>query len=140
MGYQESLITLNEASIKDLIYIIRGQRVMLNFDLACIYGYETKRFNEQIRNNIAKFDDDFMFRLTLQEWDSVLRSKKSTANNLAKRRCPPVINDRGLHGFAGRADIYSLKKSIFLKPAVKKRPKALRLASQMICLSLYNFA
>lgn len=98
MGYQESLITLNEAPIKDLICIIRGQRVMLDFDLACICGYETKRFNEQIRNNIAKFDDDFMFRLTLQEWDSVLRSKKSTANNLAKRRYPPyAFNEQGIY-------------------------------------------
>ena len=55
---------LNYETIDSLIYEIRGLKVMLDFDLARIYGYETKRFNEQVKNNIEKFDNDFMFRLT----------------------------------------------------------------------------
>lgn len=47
---------------------------MLDFELAEIYGYETKRFNEQVKNNIEKFDDDFRFQLTKEEWEN-LRSK-----------------------------------------------------------------
>ena len=72
---------LNEDLIASKIYIVRGQKVMLDFELAKIYGYETKRFNEQVKNNIAKFDEDFRFQLTKDEYDLVLRSKKSTAQN-----------------------------------------------------------
>ena len=70
---------LNEDLIASKIYIIRGQKVMLDFELAEIYGYETKRFNEQVKNNIERFDEDFRFRLTKEEYDLILRSKKSTA-------------------------------------------------------------
>ena len=46
---------------------VRGVQVMLDFDLAEIYGYTTKAFNQQVRNNIQKFDDDFRFQLTREE-------------------------------------------------------------------------
>ena len=69
---------LNEETIKSKIYEIRGQKVMLDFELAEIYGYETKRFNEQVKNNIEKFDDDFRFQLTIEEAKFISRSKKST--------------------------------------------------------------
>ena len=73
------IILINEKSIQDRIYIIRGQKVMLDFELAEIYGYTTKRFNEQVKNNIQRFDDDFRFQLLKEEFDN-LRSKKSTSN------------------------------------------------------------
>ena len=82
MNDPESLVLLDESLIKDLIYEIRGQKVMLDFDLACIYGYQTKAFNQQIKNNADKFELDFMFRLTPQEWSDVLRSKNLTANSV----------------------------------------------------------
>lgn len=47
---------INEESIKDKIYIIRGEKVMLDFELAEIYGYSTKAFNQQIKRNIDKFE------------------------------------------------------------------------------------
>ena len=46
------------------VYIIRGQQVMLDYDLAEIYRYEVKRLNKQVKRNIARFPDDFMFQLT----------------------------------------------------------------------------
>ena len=46
------------------IYEIRGQRVILDSDLSEMYGYTTKAFNQQVKNNIEKFDEDFMFELT----------------------------------------------------------------------------
>ena len=82
----EELIIINQDNIKDLIYEIRGQKVMLDFDLARIYGYETKRFNEQVKNNIHKFPEDFIFQLQNNEMDYILRSKKSTANKLSSKR------------------------------------------------------
>lgn len=48
-------------SIQNCVYVIRGQQVMLDADLARIYGYEVKCLNEQVKRNIARFPDDFMF-------------------------------------------------------------------------------
>ena len=62
----------------DLIYIVRGVQVMLDSDLAGIYGYTTKAFNQQVKNNIEKFDEDFRFQLTKKEYEEILRSKKLT--------------------------------------------------------------
>ena len=76
----QSIAPLSEKTIQTLIHEIRGQKVMLDFDLARIYGYSTKAFNQQVKNNADKFELDFMFRLTSQEWDDILRSKKLTAN------------------------------------------------------------
>ena len=70
---------LEEDSIRSKIHMIRGQQVMLDRDLAEIYGYETKRFNEQVKNNIERFDDDFRFQLTDEEIYN-LRSKISTSS------------------------------------------------------------
>ena len=60
---------------KDLIYIVRGVQVMLDSDLAGIYGYSTSAFNQQVKNNIEKFDEDFRFKLTKKEYEEILKSK-----------------------------------------------------------------
>lgn len=70
-----------EKTIESLIYVTRRQKVMLDFELEKIYGYETKRFNEQVKNNIERFDEDFRFQITKEEYDLILRLKKSTAQN-----------------------------------------------------------
>ena len=54
-------------NIINSIYIIRGQQVMLDSDLAKIYGYEVKRLNEQVKRNIKRFPEDFMFQLVESE-------------------------------------------------------------------------
>jgi hypothetical protein len=64
-------------NIEPLIKIIRGQQVMLNRDLATLYGVETKRLNEQVKRNIKRFPEDFMFQLTK---DECLRSQFATLN------------------------------------------------------------
>ena len=61
------MMIANHESLVKKIYIIRGQKVMLDFELAEIYGYETKAFNQQVKRNIEKFDEDFTFRLTDEE-------------------------------------------------------------------------
>lgn len=67
-------------NIKDLIYTIRGVKVMLDSDLAQLYDYTTKAFNQQVKNNIEKFDSDFRFQLTKEEYHEILRSKNLTSN------------------------------------------------------------
>ena len=60
--------------IRAKIYVIRGVQVMLDYDLAAIYGYETKSLNRQVKNNIEKFEDeDFMFQLTKDEAENLSR-------------------------------------------------------------------
>ena len=81
-----TVIELTEESIESMVYEIRGQKVMLDSDLAKIYGYETKYFNRQVKNNIEKFPDDFMFLLTNVEVETILRCKKCTANELSSKR------------------------------------------------------
>ena len=80
MTQKISDIELTEESIESLIYEIRGQRVMLDFDLARIYGYSTKAFNQQVKNNIDKFPKDFMFQLTADEVKCISRCKNFTLN------------------------------------------------------------
>ena len=69
---------IDESLLKSRIYTIRGVKVMLDADLAEIYGYSTKRFNEQVKCNIERFDEDFRFQLTREEYLSILRSEKPT--------------------------------------------------------------
>ena len=63
----------DEIRLEDKIYFIRNQKVMLDFELAEIYEYETKNFNRQVKNNIEKFDEDFMFQLTNEELEQLSR-------------------------------------------------------------------
>lgn len=93
---KQEMILINEDTIKSKIYIIRGQEVMLDVDLAEIYGYETKRFNEQVKNNIERFDDDFRFQLTKEEWDN-LRSKKTTSSWGGSRYLPYAFTEQGVY-------------------------------------------
>ena len=100
---ENELMIITEENIKDTIYEIRGQKVMLDFDLARIYGYKTKRFNEQVKNNINKFPDDFMFKLNSKEFNIILRSKKSTArmwtigNTGGRTSLPYAFTEQGIY-------------------------------------------
>ena len=71
----------DEDDLRSKIYIIRGKQVMLDFDLAKIYGYETKNFNRQVKNNIERFDEDFRFQLSDDEVEYFSRCKIFTLNN-----------------------------------------------------------
>ena len=75
------ILLVDESVLQGMIYSIRGQKVMLDVDLAQIYGYETKNFNRQVKNNIAKFEgEDFMFQLTSAELQELSRCKNCTLN------------------------------------------------------------
>ena len=69
--------------IQNKIFQIRGQRVMLDFDLSEMYETETKRLKEAVRRNLKRFPNDFMFELTNQEYDS-LRSQFTSLKNLER--------------------------------------------------------
>lgn len=66
------MIPLNEEYLMLKIYIIRGVQVMLDFDLAAIYGYETRFFTRQVNNNKERFKQDFRFQLTKDEFKNLM--------------------------------------------------------------------
>lgn len=76
---ENQISILEENSIRSKIHLIRGQQVMLDFDLAEIYGYSTKAFNQQVKNNIERFDEDFRFQLSDAEVSELSRSKFLTS-------------------------------------------------------------
>ena len=65
-------------NIENLIHVIRGKQVMLDRDLARLYGVETKRLNQQVQRNLERFPEDFMFKLTKDETE-LLRSQFATS-------------------------------------------------------------
>lgn len=95
-----SIAIIKEKDIKDKIYTIRGLKVMLDSDLAEIYGYTTKAFNQQVKNNIDRFDEDFMFQLSEDEYNN-LRSKILTSsseyNHGGRRYLPYVFTEQGIY-------------------------------------------
>lgn len=117
----KELLTIDTNTVQNLVYTIRGQQVMLDNDLAALYGYEVKRLNEQVRRNIKRFPEDFMFQLTKNETD-VLRSQFATANiNTKSRSYPYVFTEQGIYMLATvlRGDLAE-KQSIHIMRAFRE--------------------
>ena len=96
---QNSITLMNNQIIQDKIYTIRDIQVMVDRDLAELYGVETKRINEAVKNNQDKFPEDFFFELSDDEFD-VLRSKFSTTNFSKTRTNPKVFTEQGVYMLA----------------------------------------
>lgn len=90
------------------IHLIRGMRVMLDVDLADLYGVATKRFNEQVKRNTERFPLDFMFQLTQEEFAS-LRSQFATSGRGGRRYLPYAFTE---HGAIMAASVLSTPKAI----------------------------
>ncbi|MBO7054763.1 MAG: ORF6N domain-containing protein [Bacteroidales bacterium] len=94
---KNEILIHNSNDLKDKIYTIRGVQVMLDVDLAAIYGYSTKDFNRQVKNNIERFDEDFRFQLTTEEVN-YLRCKISTTNiSSMSRSLPYAFTEQGIY-------------------------------------------
>jgi hypothetical protein len=95
-----SKVTKNQ--IENLIYIIRNQRVMLDSDLAVLYGVETKVLNQAVSRNKARFPKDFAFKLTKSEWD-FLKSQIVTSKlgRGGRRKLPYVFTEQGVAMLSG---------------------------------------
>ena len=82
-------------NIAALIYFVRGRKIMLDRDLAILYGVPTKRLKEQVRRNIERFPEDFMFELTREEFDS-LRPQFATSNRGGTWYMPMAFTEHGV--------------------------------------------
>ena len=108
---EQNELLLSEALLKDKIYVIRGVQVMLDSDLAEIYGYTTKRLNEQVKNNIEKFDEeDLIFQLSNEEVKELSRSKFLTLNNdFLRSKISTPKQEHILESDSSRSKISTLK-------------------------------
>lgn len=97
-----SIILNEEPKVENMIYEIRGRQVMLDSDLAKLYGVETKRINEAVKNNPHKFPERFSWIITKEEVDMLSRSKISTLNSEKLKRgqnmkyLPRVFTEQGV--------------------------------------------
>ena len=115
------MIPLNEEYLMSKIYIIRGVQVMLDFDLAAIYGYETRFFTRQVNNNIERFEQDFRFQLTKEEFKNLM-CKKFTSRWGGTRKMPYAFTEEG---------IYMLMTVLKGELAISQSKKLIKLFKQM---------
>lgn len=97
---QESPLKAAIVDIKSMIYFVRNQQVMIDSDLAMLYQVETKRLNEAVKRNIARFPEEFCFQLTAEEMES-LRSQIATLNEIEgrgrhRKYLPYVFTEQGI--------------------------------------------
>ena len=98
---EKQIIEITNEVVVNMIHEIRGQKVMLDFELAELYGYETKTFNQQIKRNIDRFPEEFMFKLTSKEVNTIMRSQFVTTSIDIKRRrkdtLPHALTEQGVY-------------------------------------------
>lgn len=116
-------------SIQNRIYEIRGERVMLDFDIARLYETETKRLKETVKRNIKRFPSDFMFELTKEEFENLrfqiesleasdsLRSQSATSNRGGTRYMPYAFTEQGVAMLSG---ILNSDKAINMNIAIMR--------------------
>jgi len=122
----EEIAVIAAEQMENLIYVIRGQKAMLDVDLARIYGYETKNFNRQVKNNIKKFPSDFMFQLTKEE---SLRCKNFTSSWGGTRYLPYAFTEQG---------IYMLMTVLKGELATKQSLALVRLFKEIYIIKCFN--
>jgi hypothetical protein len=95
MGDNRQLSVIPDEAVINKIYFIRNEKIMLDSDLAELYGVETKRLNEQVKRNIDRFPEDFMFQLTEPEFEN-LKSQIATSSWGGRRTLPYAFTEHGV--------------------------------------------
>ena len=141
MAENTELMTVD--NICNRVYVIRGQQVMLDYDLAEIYGYEVKNLNQQVKRNIARFPEDFMFQLTREEVESVKSQIViSRENNFfegqggGRRTLPYAFTEQGIYMLATvlRGELAE-QQSIFIMRAFREMRHYIKQNQQFVTQS-----
>lgn len=119
-------VPATEAAIVPKIYTLRGRKVMLDFDIAALYEVPTKRLNEQVKRNQDRFPEDFMFRLSVPEWE-YMRSHFATAYKRNTNLLPYAFSE---HGVIMLASILRSDKAISMSITVVRAFVSLRRAAR----------
>ena len=140
---EESTEFMTVDNICNRVYIIRGKQVMLDYDLAEIYGYEVKRLNEQVKRNIARFPEDFMFQLEKEEIsENYLKSQIATLNENGNKRglhikkLPYAFTEQGIYMLATvlRGELAE-QQSIFIMRAFREMRHYIKQNQQFVTQS-----
>ena len=143
----ENMELMTVDNICNRVYLIRGQQVMLDYDLAEIYGYEVKRLNEQVKRNIARFPEDFMFQLTKEEMsENSLKSQIATLNGKGNKRglhikkLPYAFTEQGIYMLATvlRGELAE-QQSIFIMRAFRELRHYIKQNQQFVTQSEMRF-
>ena len=95
------LLIMQLQKIESKIYEIRDQKVMLDFDLAKLYDVETKSLNLAVKRNLKRFPKDFMFQLSLREWNILRLQIETSKGSGGKRYLPYAFTEQGLAMLSG---------------------------------------
>jgi hypothetical protein len=125
MSVENAAVLIPDERIVDKIYLIRGQKVMIDRDLAELYGAETKRLKEAVKRNLFRFPGDFMFELTKEEFAN-WRSQIATSNSdrMGLRYSPMVFTE---HGVLMLSSVLNSKKAISVNIQIMRIFTKLRL-------------
>lgn len=104
-------------NIETRIHEVRGQKVMLDFDLAELYEIETKNLNLSVKRNIKRFPKDFMFQLTKEEWESLRLQIETSKSRGGTRYLPYVFTEQGLAMLSG---VLNSDKAILVNIAIMR--------------------
>ena len=137
MGDTAEILTIEE--LYKCVYIIRGQQVMFDQDLATINGYEVKRLNEQVKRNISRFPEDFMFQIEPEEVPDCLKSQFATLNESNNKRgmhikkMPYAFTEQGIYMLATvlKGDLAE-QQSIYIMRAFKEMRHYIRRNQQFV--------
>jgi hypothetical protein len=138
MSKKQSLQVVPEETIINKIYLIRGQKVMLDFDLAGLYGVETKQLKRAVKRNIERFPTDFMFGLSMEELQN-LRSQNGTSSWGGIRYSPMVFTEQGV---AMLSSVLNSKQAILVNIQIIRvytRIREMLLTHKDILLKLEQF-
>lgn len=118
----------NLIPFQEMIFEIRGQKVMLDSDLALLYGVETFRLNESVKRNIRRFPSDFMFQLSVIEWENLISQIAISNKRGGRRTAPYVFTEQGV---AMLSSVLNSQKAIdinieIMRTFVKMRQYALQ--------------
>ncbi len=95
MAEQKLAMLLEEQKVLNKIFIVRGQKIMLDADLAKMYKVETRRLNEQVKRNLSRFPKDFMFTLNGKEFANLM-SQNATSSWGGRRKMPMAFTEQGI--------------------------------------------
>lgn len=148
----ESTELMTVDNICNRVYVIRGQQVMLDYDLAEIYGYEVKNLNQQVKRNIVRFPEDFMFQLTREEVEFMksqnvisqnvelaqenLKSQFVTSSWGGKRKLPFAFTEQGIYMLAAvlRGELAE-QQSVFIMRAFREMRHYIKQNQQFVTQS-----
>ncbi|KPK36492.1 MAG: DNA-binding protein [Nitrospira bacterium SG8_35_1] len=131
-----SQVSIPDEVLISKIYLVRGVKIMLDSELAELYQVETKRLNEQVRRNIDRFPEDFMFQMTKEEWED-LKSQNATSRSWGGRRTPPLVFTE--HGVLMLSSVLNSERAIAVNIRIMRiftRMKKMLMTNQEILLKV----